>query len=209
MKFIAASFILFGLLGCTSDDRKPVTTTPAEKSKTDNAPAGAPAAAGASVDIPAYLELGGSEFQKAGNTLTGKGSLVVQNPRTEADAHFDLNFTLKKGTSLSLVTHANAQLAQGVEILFVRFQAGDLAIILKVGNERVELTPTFRETLPETEDVQVGIDVHQHGHIIFWFQDKKTEFGFKTPVSGRFWGIKLNSGILLKAQAGKARLTHN
>ena len=116
--------------------------------------------------------------------------------RPEMGFNFNLDFELKSDSSLRLISFADENLNNGVELIFT-VKGDKLKITFKSNETKQNLNPFFRSLVSSTNP-QLSIDIHNdHSslpHIIIW--DKKSHKKiFDSSLSGRgfgkYWGLEL------------------
>lgn len=151
-----------------------------------------------------YLPLDKAGLDTTSETkVAGTGSLIFKNPRPSDDSNFQITFQLEPQSLLTLVTNANENLEQGVSITFTRPAANKtLRVTAKVGNKDYDYSIDFAAR-DASAPLTFSVDVHGHGHIIFYDGNNK-EQEYATPAVGaKFYGLILNKATVTKFVAGK------
>ena len=157
--------------------------------------------------IRALLPLAFLSLASLAAELPASFVLQATDPLASEDNGYALAFSLADGGSLRLVTNADGQLKQGVELTFTR-RGTKLEAVLQVGTERHDLSADFTAVAAD-RPLALDVDVHAHGHVIVDGAGNETlEFAFSRRVTGRHWGVGVKNGTLTKARAGRPRHEH-
>ncbi len=104
-------------------------------------------------------------------TLSGTGTVRFADDLVgvETAFHYGLTFTLQDGGELTLVSHANASLGNGVEVRFKR-SGGTLSVFATAAG-RSDDWSSFFTTIDASTQMKIGMDFHNNEaitHMIVW-----------------------------------------
>jgi hypothetical protein len=162
------------------------------------------------------LEAGAIE--NSGTSIMGTGEIIFNTPlgEIESNKHFQLSFSLQEGGVLSLISHSNQKLGNGIEIQIIR---NDRTVYtrLVVGGEST--TPKILSGVDGTKSFNLCFDVHNQenpAHILIWngedFSEStallNSEVDERTPGRGDgiFWGLRLNKVTLTRVDVTETKL---
>lgn len=153
--------------------------------------------------------------------LAGSGAIVFHSPLDEIRSKdsFALNFTVADGGTLELVTHSDADLQNGVSVLFSR-TADELTLSLKADGSGTD--PKVLEGVKASEALAITVDVHNDespSHILVWnaaagafgeadalFNSEEDE---EAPGTGKAqaWGLLLDNAVVTGADRGAPKFS--
>lgn len=152
-------------------------------------------------------------------TLAGSGSVRfaedLGSPAT--NYNFELNFSLDDDGELSLVTHSDQALANGVVVKFKRTGAVLSAHVTTAGV--TDDWSSFFSSLNASEPLSIAIDIHNDEpltHLVFWNELTSTELldsaedvdGAAGKGFGQHWGLILNNASVSQSKKGPPRDEH-
>lgn len=150
-----------------------------------------------------YVVLEDSNLVLNNSSVEGVGTIAFVEPRPNEDSNYFLQFSLADGGRLKLIANAQAKLKSGVELVFAR--EGNA---LKVVMDGADLSEGFTGE-DATKSLSLKIDVHAHGHAIFWLSDgSELAEPFRTRPKGVLWGLELKGAKVTGAVAGSALEEH-
>lgn len=150
-----------------------------------------------------YVVLEDSGLVLNNSSIEGRGKIAFVEPRPGEDSNYVLQFSLADGGSLKLVANAQAKLKGGVELVFAREGSA-----LKVVLDGADLSEGFTGE-DAAKPLSFKIDVHAHGHAIFWLSDgSELAEPFRARPKGVLWGLELNRAQVTGAVAGHALEEH-
>lgn len=132
--------------------------------------------------------------------------------------HYSIKFRLDEDGSLILVSHADAKLAGGFELHFVR-HGGVLEVMAKTARKSVNWTRYFA-SIPAQREIELGIDLHNdHGarsHLIFWdtltgnvlFDSGRSIHAAPGRGLGAEWGLQLKGATVYDIKKGAPKHAH-
>ena len=178
--------------------------------------------------VPLRQNVGGEKFeilsQKenlsfGSGTLSGSGSVRFAEDLGSAatNYNFELNFSLDDGGELSLVTHSNLALANGVVVNFKRTGAVLSAHVTTAGV--TDDWSSFFSGLNASESLSIAIDIHNDEpltHLVFWNKLTNTELldsgedvdGAAGKGFGQHWGLILTNASVSQSKKGPPRDAH-
>lgn len=166
-----------------------------------------------------YLLLDAGDLNRSETSLQGSGKLAFETPLAGAASkdNFAMSFTLEDGGSLSLISHADTALENGLNIIFSR-DAERLNVSLARGSERSEAKQL--EGVEGSGSIQLAVDVHNDespAHILIWSADA-TSYGedsalFNSEEDGEApgqgvssqWGLSLSRAQISSLKLEAAR----
>ncbi len=151
-----------------------------------------------------YLFLDQGSLETTGKSIAGTGELVFKAPMGGKDRNFTLKFELGEGGVLTIKTHGDNKLKDGLSTIFTRNK--NRLIDVKV--DVVDVTPELN--LVSNLPVSLNMDVHQHGHAVFWVDGgtQDEEISFDIRPHGEFWGLSLKNAKVTQALVGEAKDKH-
>ncbi|NCN28081.1 hypothetical protein GW915_10940 [bacterium] len=152
-------------------------------------------------------------------TLSGVGTVRFASDleSVASNYHYKLIFSLEEGTELTLHSHANADLANGLDIRFKRVGAS-LQVFGTASGVTDDWTSFFKD-INATQAMAIGIDVHNDEpitHFIFWdnlsgaelLDSAKDVAGGPGKGYGQNWGLSLLNAFVNKVEKGEPRGGH-
>lgn len=192
----AALALLIGLLisGCGGD---PLATGPYQLNSAD------------------YATRSAGTLQHHGSSVEGSGSLIFISPLAGIPSKdsYALQFSLTDQGSLTLVTHSDDQLNQGINLVFTR-NGSSLTAIIQAGGIN---TSTFTlGGVDASSTTQLQVDLHNDespAHILIWngsnFAKDEAIYDSEIPGmnapgngAGSYWGLVLSNAKVGQATVG-------
>lgn len=161
------------------------------------------------------------ELSLTGETLSGTGLIRFANDLGDVYTAFNytLNFSLENQGELSLISHANSSLANGVEIIFKRSDS-ELLVFAKAGDVTDDWSSFFSD-IDALGDIFISIDVHNNEaltHILVWNDLVSSDVvildsGYDVAGGpgngyGQSWGLRLKSAKVQSIEKGGPRVEH-
>ena len=170
-------------------------------SKTESGP-GQPSSENPRLSGQEYKVISG-DLKSSADAVEGTGALVFRLPLPDEDNNYNLTFDLKEGSEVTLVSQADASLSTGIQFMFFR-KNGKLEGRIIDGAKDTVVTEDM-PTLSATATVNAVLDIHGHGHIIFFDGDAESQFEFLSRPTGKFWGLKLKDASVKGAVLSKPK----
>jgi len=155
-----------------------------------------------------YVVLRDQGLNRLENEIRGDGDVVFLAPARAVDRNFALEFSIDVGGSVTLATHASAQLDEGIETEFENRDGRIVGSISIAGREYP--MPAFN-ALGLSGPVGLSVDIHVHGsegHVIVFVNHEKMSFDYQGEVVGKFWGLKLRGATVSFAADGNPKVVH-
>lgn len=174
-------------------------------------------------EIPQTQNLNGEIFEVlsqeslnfGSGILAGTGSVRFAQDLESAASNFNflLRFTLEDAGELSLVTHSNRALENGVVVNFKR-TAEVLSVSISTANIAVDRS-SFFSSLDASKPLNIAIDIHNDEavtHTVFWNEstgDELLDFADNAGVGvGQNWGLILKNATVSQAEKAPPRDEH-
>lgn len=166
-----------------------------------------------------YVVVNEGNLKRKNSEIKGTGTFVFKQPIGEigSNRHYDLDFNLEDGGSLTLVAHGDNKLNRGVEVVFSRKAE---ALELTFAASGSESSTRVVKGIPASGAIHVGVDVHNEespAHILIWSGNNYSEDAalFNSEEdnvvpgkgSATFWGLKLIKARVTKAAISSAKFT--
>lgn len=149
-----------------------------------------------------YMMLDKGTLEATDLSLSGTGSIIFKEARSDEDNSYTLGFSLKDKGQVVLITNANSKLAGGANLAFAR-DGSQLVVTLTVGSESYDISSDF-SSIDAAGALNFTVEVHGHGHVVTQVGADKLEYSFTTKIPGRLWGLSIKDATITKAVAGKA-----
>lgn len=167
-----------------------------------------------------YATITTGTLQHRESSIEGSGSLIIITPLASISSKesYTLQFTLKDGGSLTLVTHSNNLLSSGLTMTFSR-SGSALSGLTQAG---ITLsTPFLLAGIDASGTIQLQIDVHNDespAHILVWsgsnFIEEAALYNSEDPGlnaagngAGTYWGLVLSNAKVTEASVGTPKFT--
>lgn len=157
------------------------------------------------------------------SSISGSGSIIVISPvsGTSSKDSYSLEFTLADGGSLTLVTHSNEQLKDGLNLTFSR-KGQSLTGVTQVGN-----TSSASFSLSDIDNasgkIELQIDVHNNespAHVLIWtgsnFAEASAIYNSESPGpnspgngAGTLWGLILSNATVTSFNVGSPKFNES
>lgn len=195
-----------------------------------------PAGESIALGSQAFSRLGGGNLEVGGGTLSGTGSVVAVTSmrNVEEDTSYNLNFSLKDGGSLTLISHSNSSLGSGFEMKFRRIGSGPGSLRVTVtasGNSKDTRNAMGVDVfggIDASRPLKVQLDIHNRenpSHVLLWtmpltaiFSEESALFNTGDEIDksngspgkgkGFHWGLVLDRAIVGAADRSEAKLQH-
>jgi hypothetical protein len=194
---------LFAAMGCKKDE-----------DKTTDLPQGSFAA-------QTYYVLEAGDLERSENLLQGSGALVFASPLNaiQSQDNFALEFTLAEGGSLSLVTHADSSLSDG---LTVQFERAGTELISSLKADGAGTGDNVLSGVDASGPISLAVDVHNNetpAHVLIWnavngsYDEKEALYNSEDDADapgvgkGTLWGVVLRNATLNRVERGEPKFT--
>lgn len=194
---------LFAAAGCKKDD-----------DKTTDLPQG-------SIGAQTYYVVEAGDLERTENLLQGSGALVFASPLNaiQSQDNFALEFTLAEGGSLSLVTHADSSLSDG---LTVQFERSGTELISSLKADGAGTGDNVLNGVDASGPISLAVDVHNNetpAHVLIWnavngsFEEKEALYNSEDDADapgvgkGTLWGVVLRNATLNRVERGEPKFT--
>lgn len=145
----------------------------------------------------------------------GSGKFVFTDyfERPELGFNFSLDFELDNNSEVKLISFADNELNNGVELIFTR-KDKKLRITFKSSETTQNITPFLRKRI-SSNNPKLSVDIHNdHGsnpHILIWDESSHSLI-FNSTLKGRgfgkYWGFELTESRLNFATVSEPRDDH-
>ncbi len=153
-----------------------------------------------------------------GGKLTGTGVIRFADlfPKVESAHNFFLRFEIEDGGSLTLITNANRNLNNGIEIEFSRsLGKNELTVTAKTPSDLLDLSSFFNVS-NVSGLLAFSLDLHNdHSnsvHLIIWDELNSGKELLEDLLNGNgmgvHWGLELNQAKVTFADRSKAKDQH-
>jgi hypothetical protein len=154
-------------------------------------------------------------------TLSGSGSVRFVNDLGSVATAFNyvLSFSLSDSGELSLLSHVNPSLYNGLEIVFKR--AGSVLLVSASAGNVTDDWSGFFVGIDASQPLRIAVDVHNNEaltHVVIWndlvssqspiFDSGKDIDGAPGNGYGQNWGLKLKSATVTSVERNEARYAH-
>ena len=150
---------------------------------------------------------------------TGRVRFVQDLGGVDTAVNYVLTFSLEESGKLSLISHANASLENGLEIMFQR-TGSTLTVNAKAGRVTDDWS-SFFTSINASQTMKISVDVHNDEsltHVILWndlvsasapLLDSGADLnGAPGNGFGQNWGLKLEAASVAGVSKGGARDAH-
>lgn len=156
-----------------------------------------------------YVALEGAAFKQGDGLVEGTGKMLFLKPLTNPDNNFDLQMNLGKSGSACLVSMSDALLNAGLKVCFVSEDGRNLKVSLHEGASVQDISNLFVPVASSADDLSVSMDIHGHGHLVFWLNGgEEVEVPFTLRPTGTLWGLILTDARVQKSIQGPAKEAH-
>lgn len=159
-----------------------------------------------------YVAVGNDTLTKTETSVSGTGKLAFKDPLSRDKNNYSLTFTLTDGGSLTLVTHSDNALANGLNVQVTRTGATYAAKMVKGTTEAAMAGVTG----DATGSITLKIDNHNNEpHVVVYSAADAIIFNSEDPGSeaapgkgdGTVWGLELSGATLTTATLGEAKFS--
>jgi len=154
-----------------------------------------------------YVAVGADTLTKTETSISGTGKLAFKDPLSRQQNNYALVFTLTDGGKLTLVTHSDNALANGLNVVFTRTGATYDVKLVK-GTTEV----ATGQTGDATGTITLSVDNHNNEpHFVLFdsaggevYEDESTVPG---KGDGTVWGLELQDATITNATLAEAKKT--
>jgi hypothetical protein len=167
--------------------------------------------------LSSATQVGNSSYYDLGQ---GKGLISSALSAVSSGANFEVSFRLQDGGSFTLITFADSNLNQGLNIQFTR--TGNSLRVTASANSVFQEWSALFANIDAAQDLTFTVDIHNNekpSHILLWQGSKNSHLDHTNTVynsaedsvdldydaspgngRGRQWGFILNNSEILNAQ---------
>jgi hypothetical protein len=168
-----------------------------------------------------YYVVESSDLELGESALQGSGSIIFASPlnAVASQDNFALEFTVKEGGSLALVTHSDGSLAQGLTLLFERSGTELIASLKADGSGTAD---HILNGVDASGPISLAVDVHNNEsptHVLIWnaalgaFGEEDALYNSEDDAEapgvgkGTLWGLVLRDAEITSATRGEPKFT--
>jgi hypothetical protein len=185
-----------------------------DKDKTTDLPQG-------SFDEQNYYVVEAGDLERGEKLLKGSGAVVFASPLNaiQSQDNFDLEFTIAEGGSLSLVTHSDSSLSDG---LTVQFERAGTELIASLKADGAGTGDNVLSGVDASGPISLSVDVHNNetpAHVLIWnavngsYEESEALYNSEDDADapgvgkGTLWGLVLRNATLSKVERGEPKFT--
>jgi hypothetical protein len=168
-----------------------------------------------------YYVLESGNLEQTEGLLKGSGALVFASPLNaiQSQDNFALEFTIAEGGSLSLVTHSDGSLSDG---LTVQFERTGTELISSLKADGAGTGDNVLSGVDASGPVSLAVDVHNNEtptHVLIWnavngsFEEDEALYNSEEDEDapgvgkGTLWGLVLRNATVTKVERGEPKFT--
>ncbi|HET9238959.1 MAG TPA: hypothetical protein VFO10_17000 [Oligoflexus sp.] len=168
-----------------------------------------------------YYLLETGDLQQGDDRLQGSGALVFASPLNaiQSQDNFALEFTIAEGGSLSLVTHSDSSLSDG---LTVQFERAGTELISSLKADGAGTGDNVLSGVDASGPISLAVDVHNNetpAHVLIWnavngsYEENEALYNSEDDADapgvgkGTLWGLVLRNATVKKVERGEPKFT--